>query len=171
MQKKEKTKRFGIIIMELVFLIAILIGIVKLNANANNGPEINGTKALSNGSDAHSLSDNRFLGNRAVSPELKGGIKAVSLKEISNTLPQAPVNERFEINAEPISLNYETRLDWEGFKLNQTEAISEVFYSKSRFSKYDLTRVSKFSDSIPIVSQPAYHKYLAPQIVLGIGKK
>jgi hypothetical protein len=171
MKKKEKTKRFGIILSELVLLIAILIGIVKLNANANNGPEINGPKALSNEEAERSFVDNKFLNLSSGSTELKSGIKTFSLKEISNTLPQVPVNESFEINAEPISLNYETRLDWEGFKLNQTEALSEVFYPKSRFSKYDLTRVIKFSDSIPIVSQPAYHKYLAPQIVLGIGKK
>jgi len=171
MKKKEKTKRFGVILLEFVLLIAILIGIVKLNANANNGPEMNRIKASSNVSDAHTLMDNKFLSFVAGSPEYKSGIKTFSLKEVSTTLPQIPGHERPEIYAEPVSLDYVSRLDWDRFNFKQTEVLSEVFFPTSRFTKYDLTSASEFSDTIPIVAQPAYHKYLAPRIVLGIGKK
>ncbi len=171
MKKKEKTKRLGIILLEFVFLIAILIGIVKLNANANNGPEMNRIKALSNVSDARSALENKFPGYMAVSPELKSVIKTLSLKEVSNTLPQISGHESFQIYAEPTSLDYALRLDWGRIKFKRTEALSGVFTPSLQFSKYDREPGSEFSDSIPVVSQPVHHKYLAPRIVLGIGKR
>ena len=202
MKKKEKTKRFGVILLELVFLIVILLGIVKLKANATNNPDLHRMNTLINVSREQSSAMNNIRNLKARSFELQSHKKSSSLKDFSNehllrTLlntfllnrmqikvkdPKNMASERMMLSQIPDPKNVEIyfgdlssdpvlKIDSDQYMLHYTGSRKEVYNPTLEFSELGFKPFNEFSDSIPKISDPVYHKYLSPQIVLSIGKR
>ena len=171
----EKTKRFGKIVLELVFLIVILVGIVKLSANANSGPDLIKTEWESNVYKKSSeLNLNQNLNARA--SEFPGRIKSSPLKEISNEplkrnlFSPIPQHGKFGMS-DMLFHDIATKIDREQLKLEETSSAPETLKPTLQINEADFKSFNEYADSIPKIWDPVYHRYLAPQIVLSIGKR
>ena len=175
MKRTEKTKRFGIIILELVFLIVILVGIVKLRANANSGPDLIRMEWESDLSEK-SLEINLNQIPDASSMEFQRRIISSPLKEINseplmrNLLSQIPRHGKFGIS-DMLFRDIATKIDRDQLKLEQTGSGSDVIKPPLKLSEADFKTFNEYEDSIPKIWDPVYHRYLSPQILLSIGKR